>query len=361
MAAGAGTEPRRAATGRAAGWIEERTRLGPLVNAALHVRIPMTSRTFYFGGIALFLFGIQVVTGTLLALYYKPTPDAAYKSVQFITSDVSFGWLIRSLHHWAANLMILFVLLHLARVFVQAAYKWPRELTWVVGTLLFMITLGFGFTGYLLPWDQRAYWATVVGTDIAGSVPLVGDVLLQLLRGGADVTGDTMNRFFGIHVLVLPLALGAMLALHLLLVHQLGLASPKRPEPRVVTPEFEREPLRPFFPNYMIDEFVAWYVLLAVLVVLASVYPAGLEEPANPLQTPHVKPEWYFLGVYELLKLVPRLIGIVIPIVAVGLLVVWPFLDRSQEVLVRRRKLVVGGATLVVGALVVLTVLGYVS
>ena len=351
------------ATGGTLGWLDRRTRLGPLVRASLHVRIPMSARTYYFGGIALFLFGIQVVTGTLLALYYKPTPEAAYESVQFITSDVSFGWLIRSVHHWAANLMILFVVLHLARVLFQAAYKYPREITWVVGSVLLLVTLGFGFTGYLLPWDQRAYWATVVGTEIAGGVPLAGDTLLLLLRGGADVTGDTMSRFFGIHVLVLPLALGAMLALHLLLVHQLGLANPKRPEPRPPATQPDDEPLRPFFPNYILDELVAWYVLLAILVVLASLFPAGLEAQANPLETPaHIKPEWYYLGVYELLKLVPvKVIGIMLPIVGIAVLVFLPFLDRSPEVLARRRKVVVGVATLILLALVFLTVFGYVS
>ncbi len=353
-----GSEP----TSRRMTWLEERTRLSPLIQASLHVRIPMTARTYYFGGIALFLFGIQAVTGTLLALYYKATPEAAYKSVQYVTSDVSFGWLIRSIHHWAANLMILFVVLHLVRVFAQAAYKYPREITWVIGTGLFMVTLGFGFTGYLLPWDQRAYWATVVGTEIAGNVPMVGDALLLLLRGGADVTGDTMSRFFGIHVLVLPIALAGLLGVHLLLVHQLGLANPKRPEPRVATPEVTKEPLRPFFPHYMVDELVAWYVLLAVLVVLASLFPAGLEAQANALQTPEgIKPEWYYLGVYELLKLVPRIVGILIPIVGIGVLVVWPFLDRSEEVLIRRRKVVVGGATLILVALIALTVRGYVG
>ncbi len=348
---------------RPSGWLDQRTRLGPVIRASLHVRIPMSARTYYFGGIALFLFGIQVVTGTLLALYYKPTPEAAYESVQFITSDVSFGWLIRSMHHWAANLMVLFVGLHLVRVFMQAAYKYPRELTWVLGCLLLLVTLGFGFTGYLLPWDQRAYWATVVGTEIAGGVPIVGETLLLLLRGGPDVTGDTMSRFFGIHVLVLPLMLAGLLAAHLLLVHQLGLANPRRPEPRVATPESRQERLRPFFPHYLIDELVAWYVILAILVVLASLFPVGLEGPANPLETPaHTKPEWYYLGVFELLKLVPiKVVGIMIPVVGIGLLVVWPFLDRSPEVLIRRRKVVVGGATLVIIALLALTVLGFVS
>jgi ubiquinol-cytochrome c reductase cytochrome b subunit len=346
-----------------AGWLDRRTRLGPVIKAALHVRIPMSARTYYFGGIALFLFGIQVVTGTLLSLYYKPTPEAAYKSVQFITSDVSFGWLIRSIHHWTANLMILFVALHLVRVFVQAAYKDPRELTWVVGCLLLMVTLGFGFTGYLLPWDQRAYWATVVGTEIAGGIPLIGDTILVLLRGGPDVTGDTMSRFFGIHVLVLPIALAVLLAGHLVLVHQLGLANPERPEPRVMTPEVENEPQRPFFPHYIVDELMAWYVLLAILVVLASVFPAGLEEQANPLVTPeHTKPEWYYLGVYQLLKVIPiKVVGIMVPIVGVALLMVWPFLDRNPEVVMRRRKVAVAGATLVIVGLVAFTIWGYVS
>ena len=353
------------APNRAMAWLEEHTRLGPVIGAGLHVRVPMSANTLYFGGIALFLFMIQATTGTLLALYFKGTPEAAYKSVQFITSEVSFGWLIRSIHHWGADLMILFVFLHLVRIFLQAAYKYPRQVTWLVGMLLLMVTLGFGFTGYLLPWDQRAYWATVVGTEIAGSVPVIGASLQLLLRGGSDVTGDTMSRFFGIHVLVLPISLAALLGLHLLLVHQMGLASPKRPDPR--TPEqraaLASEPVRPFFPNYLVDELVAWYILLAVLVVLASIFPAGLEDPANPLQTPqHVKPEWYFLGVYQLLKLIPiKVVGIMLPVVGVGLLVIWPFLDRNPEVLARRRILAVGGATVVIVGLIALTVFGYVS
>ncbi len=358
--AGAQGTPNRATT-----WLEEHSHLGPVVAAGLHVRVPLSANTMYFGGIALFLFVIQATTGTLLALYYKGTPEAAYKSVQFITSEVNFGWLIRSIHHWGADLMILFVFLHLVRIFLQAAYKYPRQVIWVVGMLLLVVTLGFGFTGYLLPWDQRAYWATVVGTEIAGSVPVIGDTLLLLLRGGSDVSGDTMSRFFGIHVLVLPISLAALLGLHLVLVHQLGLANPERPDPRTAEQKaaLASEPVRPFFPNYLVDELVAWYILLAVLVVLASLFPAGLEDPANPLQTPqHVKPEWYFLGVYQLLKLVPiKLVGIMLPIVGVGLLVVWPFLDRNPQVVARRRLLAVGGATFVAIAMVALTVFGYVS
>src|SRR3990172_9214025 len=153
-------------------WAESRLHLAPFIAALLH------------GGIPLFLFVIQVVTGTLLALYYSPTPGSAYESVLAITSDVEFGWLIRSIHHWAANLMIISLILHMLRIFLQAAYKYPRELTWIVGGGMFGITILFGFTGYLLPWDQRAYWATTVGTEIAGAVPLIGQPLLLLLRGG---------------------------------------------------------------------------------------------------------------------------------------------------------------------------------
>ena len=172
-----------------------------------------------------------------------------------------------------------------------------------------------------------------------------------------------MSRFFGIHVLVLPLLLAGLLAGHLLLVHQLGLANPRRPEPRGATTEADTEPLRPFFPHYLVDELMAWYVILAILVVLASLFPAGLEGQANPLETPaHTKPEWYYLGVYQLLKVVPiKVVGIMMPIIGVGLLVIWPFLDRSPEVVARRRKVAVGTATAVIVGLIVLTIWGYVS
>jgi quinol-cytochrome oxidoreductase complex cytochrome b subunit len=354
-----------------AGWLEQRLGASSLFAALLHVRIPAEARTYYLGGITLFLFGVQVVTGTLLTLYYKPTPEAAYDSVKYITSVVEFGWLIRSIHHWAANLMIIFLALHLLRVFVQAAYKYPRELTWVFGVGLLAITIGFGFTGYLLPWDQKAYWATVVGTEIAKAVPFIGDPLLQLLRGGPDVSDATLSRFFGMHVLVLPLALGGLIVVHLTIVHQLGLANPKRPDlrPGQLPPSGFRERLKPFFPHYVLDEVIAWAVVLAGLVVLASVLPAGLEEQADPLVTPqHVKPEWYFLAVYQLLKIVPSIgpltardVGILTPMVAMIVLVLLPFIDRNPEVTPRRRPvaLVVAAATIV--GLIGLTIWGQVS
>jgi quinol-cytochrome oxidoreductase complex cytochrome b subunit len=344
--------------GRVSNWFEERLRARALFDALLHVRIPAQSRTYYLGGMTLFLFGIQVVTGTLLALYYKPTPETAYDSVKYITSVVEFGWLIRSVHHWAANLMIICLVLHLARVFVQGAYKYPRELTWIMGVGLLAATIGFGFTGYLLPWDQRAFWATVVGTEIAGGVPVIGQPILLLLRGGPDVTDATLGRFFGMHVLVMPLLLGAFLVVHLTIVHQLGLANPKRPEPRPgsgsAADDLATEKLKPFFPHYVLDEVIAWAAILAVLVILASVLPAGLEDKANALETPqHVKPEWYFLSVYQLLKIVPRDVGIMAPMVAILALGLLPFLDRNPEVAARKRPI-----ALLIGLVAVVTTVG---
>ena len=355
-----------AGSGRISDWFEERLQARALFAALLHVRIPAQSRTYYLGGITLFLFGIQVVTGTLLSLYYKPTPETAHDSVKFITSVVEFGWLIRSVHHWAANLVIICLVLHLARIFVQGAYKYPRELTWIMGVGLLAATIGFGFTGYLLPWDQRAFWATVVGTEIAGGVPIIGEPLLQLLRGGADVTDATLGRFYGMHVLVLPLTLATFLVAHLTIVHQLGLANPKRPDPRPgrasAAVNGATEKLKPFFPHYVLDEVIAWAAMLAVLVVLASILPAGLEERANPIETPaHVKPEWYFLSVYQLLKIVPRDLGIMAPMVGIGILALLPFLDRNPEVSKRKRPLALLMGVVVVVGVVGLSVWGYYS
>ncbi len=372
-------------------WVDERLHARSLLAALLHVRIPILAKTYYLGGITLFLFGIQLATGALLMLYYQPTPEAAYESVLYITSEVTFGWLIRSIHHWGANLMIVTLVLHVVRIFFQAAYKYPRELTWLVGIGLLAVTIGFGFTGYLLPWDQRAFWATVVGTEIVGAVPVIGEDILRLLRGGPDISDATLTRFFAIHVMILPIAFAGLIALHLVFVHQTGLANPKKrdPRPREVeaiagpretartderaaggasgptatgTPAAADERTKPFFPHYVVDEVLAWYVVLAGLVVLASIFPAGLEEEASPLVTPeHTKPEWYFLSVYELLKHVPRLVGVLSPVVLFVVIAMLPFIDRNPEVRPRRRPLAILLGIIFLVALVGLTVRGYVS
>ena len=208
-------------------WIDERVAIRQIVAYSVHVAIPRTAHTYYLGGITMFFFLVQAITGILLALYYHPTPEAAYDSVLFIMNDVNFGWLVRSIHAWGANLMIVFCILHLLRVALQGAYRAPREMTWLVGVGLLLITLGFGFTGYLLPWDERAFWATTVGTQIAGAVPLIGNYIQDFLRSGPDLGALTLSRFFDVHVLILPVSLAGALGIHLLFIHQQGLADPE--------------------------------------------------------------------------------------------------------------------------------------
>jgi quinol-cytochrome oxidoreductase complex cytochrome b subunit len=211
-------------------WMDERVAIRQIVAFSLHVSIPRSAHTFYLGGITLFFFMVQAITGILLAIYYHPTPEAAYDSILFIMNDVNFGWLIRSIHAWSANLMIIFCVLHLLRVAIQGAYRAPREMTWLVGVGLLLLTLGFGFTGYLLPWDERAFWATTVGTQIAGSIPLIGNYVQDFLRGGPDLSALTLSRFFDVHVLVLPASLIGALLIHILFIHQQGLADPEERE-----------------------------------------------------------------------------------------------------------------------------------
>ena len=347
---------------RAVDWMDERFQVRALADALLHVYIPRDAKTYYLGGITLFLFIVQAITGSLLTLYYQGSPDTAYDSVLFITSSVNFGWLIRSIHAWGANLMVIGCILHLLRVYFQGAYKRPREVTWMVGVILLIVTLSFGFTGYLLPWDQRAYWATTVGTESARAVPLIGEYLLVVMRGGVEITKTTLSRFYGIHTLWLPLSLAILLASHVLLIHQQGLANPRIPSRRCLQEpdgpdehEAEKEKTLPFFPHYILDEVIAWYVVLAILIVLASLFPVGLEEKANPLQTPeHIKPEWYFLSVYQFLKQVPETVGVIVPGLALLPLLFLPFIDRNPEVAPRKRPVAI-----LIGIVTLLVIIGF--
>jgi quinol-cytochrome oxidoreductase complex cytochrome b subunit len=181
---------------------------------------------YCLGGITFALFVIQGITGTLLAFYYKPTPEEAYASIQAIETQVQFGASIRAIHHWSANGMIIMCVAHLLRVFITGAFKPPRELNWISGVLLFIITFGFGFTGYLLPWDQRAFWATTVGTEIGGGIPWIGDLALVFLRGAWDVGAVTLSRFYALHILVFPLAIVVLLGMHFIMVRRQGIARP---------------------------------------------------------------------------------------------------------------------------------------
>ena len=201
-------------------WLEERIDLSGFRELIRHKVVPVHRHTvwYYFGGMTLFLFIIQVLTGILLLLYYRPSAEEAFESVQFIVTEVEFGWLIRSIHTWSANLLVATMMIHLFSVYFTQAYRKPREITWLSGMSLFGIFLFFGFSGYLLPWNELAYFATKVGTDVAGQVPVVGHLMARILRGGDDVTGATLSRFYGFHVAILPLLTTAILGLHLFLV-----------------------------------------------------------------------------------------------------------------------------------------------
>ncbi|NOZ05437.1 MAG: cytochrome b6 [Chloroflexi bacterium] len=209
-------------------WIDERAGTGAIWQAVFLRKIPKVNWLYALGSASLFVATMQFVTGILLTVYYVPTPDHAYDSVQYIMNDIAFGWLIRGLHHWGASAMVLLVFLHMLRVFYMGAYKFPREMTWVSGVFLLLLTIGFGFTGYLLPWDQKAYWATTVGTNIAGSVPLIGELVKGVLRGGENLTALTLARFFGTHVWVLPAILLLFITVHLYLVIKIGISAPPK-------------------------------------------------------------------------------------------------------------------------------------
>src|SRR5256712_6563558 len=208
-------------------WLDSRLKLEPVKETLLDEPIPGGASWIYvFGSATLFLFVLQAVTGMFLAVYYAPTPDHAYGSVQYIENQVIFGWFVRGLHHWGASAMVVAIGLHMLQVFLYGAFKPPRELMWMVGVVLFLIVMMFAFTGYLLPWDQTAYWATQVGINMAGTVPLVGDFLVKVLRGGETLGALTLSRFFAVHVLFLPALILAGIMLHLFILRRVGPAGP---------------------------------------------------------------------------------------------------------------------------------------
>ncbi len=220
--------PWKPLTNRAFDWFDERYQIAVPLQKILKKPVPRYALHWWYclGGITAFLFVVQGVTGILLAFYYKPTPEAAYASIQYIENQVYFGSSIRAIHHWCANGMIVMCVAHMLRVFIMGAYKRPRELNWVSGVLLLVLTLVFGFTGYLLPWDQRAFWATTVGSEIAGAIPAIGNLALVYLRVGWNVSGETLSRFYGLHVIVVPLATVAFMGAHFLMIRRQGIAKP---------------------------------------------------------------------------------------------------------------------------------------
>lgn len=317
-------------------WLDDRLSLSTVTGLARKKTVPVhrLMPLYFFGGMTLFFFLVQIGTGILLMLYYRPSADQAFESVEFIMTTVPFGWLIRSLHSWSANLMVFFAFAHLATVYFVKAYRPPRELTWITGCLLLFLALAFGFSGYLLPWNQLAFFATKVGTDIAGVVPGIGEWTLRFLRGGDRVTGGTLSRFYGWHVAILPAFTFLLLGLHLLLVQMKGMSLPPSEEGKA------RREMR-FVPHFALREMVGWVLALGVLAALAALFPWELGEKADPFAPAFrdIRPEWYFMFMFETLKLVPggEVLGVeyeAVPILlfALGglLMVLVPFLDRGS-------------------------------
>jgi quinol-cytochrome oxidoreductase complex cytochrome b subunit len=345
------------------GWFEERLGLASARELLAHKTVPVHSATmwYYFGGITLFLFVIQVLTGMLLLLYYRPSPTEAYESVQFIMTRVQFGWLVRSIHSWSANLMILAAFIHMFSVVFLHAYRRPRELTWLSGIALLGLALAFGFSGYLLPWNTISYFATKVGTDMAAAVPVVGQSLARFLRGGNDVGGATLTRFFGFHVAVLPGITTLMLLVHIAMVQKHGMSSP----PWI---RGSNRPQMKFFPNFFLRELMAWYAALGVLGSLAAVFPWELGEKADPfISAPAgIRPEWYFLAPFYTLKLIPshvwKIEGELLGLFGFGLLALWwvalPFW-ASDRAGMARTKLVTGAGVALLAYLATFSALGY--
>lgn len=345
------------------GWLDIRKTL-------LDRKIPSPGKWGWFytlGSATLAVFLLQVVTGMLLGMNYSPSPDHAYESINYIMTQIPAGKIIRGLHHWGASAMVVLVVLHMIRVFFMASYKAPRELTWILGIGLLIVTFGLGFTGYLLPWDQKAYWATSVGINIAEQAPFFGHWIAKILKGGEELGALTLTRFYGLHVLILPASLVLLVALHLFLVIYHGISAP--PHPRGTPPPDyaeQKEKGKSFYPHSVFKDVVAVTILFALLFFLASYFGVDLEDPADPNDTSYnPRPDWYFLFLFQMLKLFPgsleALAAIVFPTLIIIFLVLLPFLERGDKRHPLARPVWMGGGFLAVGFVVWLSWQGWKS
>jgi len=346
-------------------WVDERLGLREIIAFASKKTVPVHAQSFwyYWGGISLFLFLVQCFTGVLLLVYYRPGADA-YESVRQINFQMHFGWLIRSAHSWSANLFIFAIFVHMFSVFFMKAYRKPREFGWLSGMLLFVLATVFGFSGYLLPMDELSYFATKVGLQIPTAIPYVGTAIADMLRGGPDVSEFTVQRFFALHVVVLPALFLPLLGFHLWLVQRHGNALPPSEEAK---PAFMRKSV-PFFPNFLVKDLALWLVSLNILAVLAHTYPWPLGSPADSIKPAPVgiHPEWYFMSPFELLKLLGswmpgefgEIAGLLIFTAGLLIWVLIPFYDTSRENEQRARSAHYFGL-LAVFVLVATTAIGY--
>ncbi|MGH7205223.1 MAG: cytochrome b [Nitrospiraceae bacterium] len=345
---------------RVVAFVDERVGLKTLQAKMLNEPVPGGSRWAYvFGSVLLFIFIMQAVTGVLLMFYYVPSADHAYESTQYILHEVDYGWFILSFHFWGSSAMVVVVVIHMSQVFLWGAYKKPRELIWLAGLGLFGLVMAFGFTGYLLPWDQRAYWATTVGVEIMDKIPILGDFLARFLKGGPTPGQMTLSRFFVIHVMILPAGLMALAGLHLFLFRKAGPAGPFQASEEELKAKTDY-----FFPRQVWKDIVAMGVVFLTICGLAFIEPVVLLEEATPDPGDYLpEPEWYFLFLFQLLRL--KIFGgefgqflgaVAIPGAFVLLLAALPFLDRSPERNIFKRPVALVSWLIVMIGIVVFTV-----
>src|SRR5882724_9814921 len=338
------------------GWFDQRLQLGGPVRETMEHPVPReTASWFYvFGSAALTVFAFQLVTGILLALIYVPSAGEAWRSLQVLNTQVTLGWFIRALHGWGSNFMLAIVLIHMAQVFLFGAYKFPRELTWIIGVLLLLLTLGMAFTGQVLRFDQDAYWGLGIGASIASRVPVAGPLIVSLMLGGPIIAGATLSRFFALHVFVVPGTLIALVCLHVLMVLKLGINEWPMPGREVKRATYEREYHEltrtdgaPFFP-YAVwkDMFFAAFILLAVggcAWYFGPFGPTGRPDPTIVQTVP--RPDYFFLWLYAVLSLLPPALetpGVLIgPAVVIVALLLLPFLSGEGEKSWKRRPIAV--------------------
>jgi cytochrome b6 len=309
---------------RIARWFRTRLDLDPVIALIRRKPIPIHRHSWMYalGDTAGFLFLLQLASGCLLMLYYQPTEASAHESVRRIMTEVPYGWLIRSMHVWGASFYIGVACLHLLTVFFAGAYRRPRELVWVSGVVMLFLALASGFSGYLLPWNELSFFATTVGTEIPGT--LLGDSVVHFLRGGDQVTGATITRFFAAHVMILPLTFALAVSIHVFLSRVRGVSLP------VGMPREKVKDYRPFASEFLLIEVCLWLVLAGTLVTLAVLLPAEVGVRASLEPAPKgIKPEWYFLFMYQAIQLVPEMVGVVFFALCALALLGLPFLDRS--------------------------------
>ncbi len=315
-------------------WVQERySVLNPVIDYMKKKEVPQHRLSFwyYFGGLTLFFFMIQVVTGLLLLLYYRPTDAEAFARFVMIQTEVPYGWLIRQVHAWSANLMVLMAFIHMFSTFFMKSYRKPREMMWVSGFVLLLLTLGFGFTGYLLPWNELAFFATQIGTE----VPLVmpgGDIIVQILRGGEEVGAETLTRMFAMHVVLLPGILMLVLTAHLMLVQVLGTSAPIGYKEAGLIKGYEK-----FFPTFLAKDAIGWFIGFALVIYLAIMFPweIGVKADALAAAPQGIKPEWYFWAQFQLLKDFAfeggELLAIILFTVGGIVWVLVPFIDKKAS------------------------------